>query len=146
MDTMSLIQNLYTNNQWTTSPRKRAGLANYYVVTHCEGFNNTWLFSAVPSIGAPPRELEVINSALTDRAYRWLCYVHYSLQPQRRLLRVYMPCALYRNRSTLWFIWSKLAGLLRVMVTMQWHTITWPVSFACMHRACMHWLVHAWYR
>ena len=32
---------IHKQNQWTTSPRKRAGLANYYVVTHCEGFTNT---------------------------------------------------------------------------------------------------------
>ena len=40
---------------------------------------------------------------------------HYSLtsqiyQPQR----AYVPRALYWNRSVLWLIWSKLAGLLRV--------------------------------
>ena len=39
-----------------------------------------------------------------------------------------------------------------IVVTMHWlsnpiimRTIIRPVSFACMRRACMHWLVHAWY-
>ena len=40
--------------------------------------------------------------------------VHYSLQPQPGLLRVYVPRALYRNRSVLWLILSKLAGKLGV--------------------------------
>ena len=40
----------------------------------------------------PPRELEVINSALTDRAYRWLLilFAIVSNVPQRRSLRVYV--------------------------------------------------------
>ena len=55
--------------------------------------------SAVPSKGAggqlpppPPIEIEVINSALTDRAYRWLrlLFAIVSNVPQRRSLRVYV--------------------------------------------------------
>ena len=97
-------------------------------------------------------ELDLINSALIDRAYRWLCYCSLVSQarptnPSTDRCQYTCPCTIYRKRSTLWLIGFKLIAWqlavkcwlgigFQILITNQ-RTITQPFSYACMCCVCI---------